>query len=86
MTMMHKITPINAKTKSILTKIYKESFFSSKDKKCYTVDNEVLHWALDLRYSLAKARLLAPLADEIVKILEKEKITQIALPSVVQAG
>lgn len=77
MAMMHRITPINPESKSILTRVYKESFFSSKQKKCFTGDNEVLHWALDLRYSLAKSRLLTPLTEEIVKILEKEKINQI---------
>lgn len=74
---MHRITPINPDSKSILTKVYKESFFLPKQRKCFTSDNEVLRWALDLRYSLAKSRLLTPLTEEIIKILDKEKITQI---------
>ena len=74
---MHTITPLDKEAKFILTKIYKDAFFLSTKRKAYYENHRFVDWAIDLRYTLSKSRFLGPLTDEILKILDRQKITQI---------
>jgi orotate phosphoribosyltransferase len=63
---------------SILEKLYQDSFIPSVEKPHFRRDGKQDSWALDLKKSLSRSVFLAPVCQEMSKILKKYNIRQIA--------